>query len=58
MFLGKGKKKPTYDPRVENVAYLLVMSCWEEAGLRCLGVWEKDEWVVQKENDFVVCSKF
>ena len=23
-----------------------------------LGVWEKDEWVVLKENDFVVCSKY
>lgn len=33
-------------------------SVWAEAGLRCLRVWvEKDEWLVQKENDFVFLPK-
>lgn len=57
------KKEKQIDEKGERgvgvILYLLVVSVWQEAGCRCLGVWKKEmNDRTEKENDFVVCSKF
>ena len=54
----KERKKDIWGAGMETVACLPVMSAWAEAGLRSLGVWEEDEWLVHKESEFVACFKF